>query len=208
MNRHSMKTFYATLAAILVAAVIIYGAVRGKAYYDGAREEAERRAVEAESHATSNRNMCYVEFATSATTDIEDIYKWLDQHSYSSAWDKERKTKGYNNGPIEKSLMSDSELKTCEQAIAVATEANNKAITRELNTTSTMHATVTDGNINSVYGVVTNDKTGAVSGAPLIAVNDKTKAEYSTTTNEKGEWRFDNLPAGTYTVITLRASNE
>lgn len=45
------------------------------------------------------------------------------------------------------------------------------------------------------------DKTGAgVPGATVEAVNSETGVKYDTQTNESGEYRFNNLPVGTYSV--------
>ena len=45
------------------------------------------------------------------------------------------------------------------------------------------------------------DKTGAaVPGARVEAVNSETGVEYNTQANENGEYRFNNLPVGTYRV--------
>jgi hypothetical protein len=45
------------------------------------------------------------------------------------------------------------------------------------------------------------DKTGAaVPGARVEAVNSETGVEYNTQANENGEYRFNNLPVGTYSV--------
>ncbi len=59
-------------------------------------------------------------------------------------------------------------------------------------------AQLTSGNITgTVY-----DPTGAtVPGAPIVAHNDATGVEASTTSTSAGEYRFENLPIGTYTII-------
>jgi len=175
----NMKTFYATLAAILVAATIIYGVTRIQYYYQVGRFDAEH-------HYSTNYGLCtgelwqsnlispYVQEATDSDA------KWLDQHSYSSILDKEWKTKGYNSGPVRKSLMRDSDLKACEQRAQVLRPD--------------LHGTVTD-------------KTGAiVSGATVEAVNLGTGVKYNTLANENGEYRFNNLPVGTYSVTGGRQS--
>src|SRR4029077_13309309 len=51
-----------------------------------------------------------------------------------------------------------------------------------------------------LVGVVL-DKTGAVvPGATVDAVNSETGVKYNTQANENGEYRFNNLPVGTYSV--------
>src|ERR1700741_1586108 len=51
------------------------------------------------------------------------------------------------------------------------------------------------------------DKTGAgVPGATVEAVNSETGVKYNTLANESGEYRFNNLPVGTYSV-TASSSN-
>src|ERR1700686_923443 len=51
------------------------------------------------------------------------------------------------------------------------------------------------------------DKTGAgVPGATIEAVNSETGVKYNTEANESGEYRFNNLPVGTYS-LTASSSN-
>jgi len=88
----SMKTFYATLAAILTAAIIIFGAMWGNAYYETARKKTEHNAY-------LNYIFCDTRLASlpPSLLSLDKERKWLDQHSYAS----------YE--------MSDSELKACKQ---------------------------------------------------------------------------------------------
>src|SRR6202035_3409003 len=51
------------------------------------------------------------------------------------------------------------------------------------------------------------DKTGAgVPGATVEAVNSETGVKYNTQANESGEYRFNNLPVGTYSVTGSSAN--
>jgi hypothetical protein len=51
------------------------------------------------------------------------------------------------------------------------------------------------------------DKTGAgVPGATVEAVNSETGVNYDTVANENGEYRFNNLPVGTYSVTGSSAN--
>src|SRR6202162_2801351 len=51
------------------------------------------------------------------------------------------------------------------------------------------------------------DKTGAgVPGATIEAINSETGVKYNTEANESGEYRFNNLPVGTYS-LTASSSN-
>ena len=66
-----------------------------------------------------------------------------------------------------------------------------------------LRAQATSGNI---VGTVTDQSGAAISGSTVKAVNQSTGIETSLQTNSNGEFRFVNLPAGTYN-ITASASN-
>ncbi len=60
-----------------------------------------------------------------------------------------------------------------------------------------VHAQTVSGNIT---GNVTDASGAAIPNATVTATNEGTQVTANTTANDKGEFRFDNLPAGRYTI--------
>ncbi len=52
----------------------------------------------------------------------------------------------------------------------------------------------------SLQGTVTDPSGGAIANATVVVANDESKAERSTVTDARGEYRFQALPPGTYTL--------
>src|SRR5690242_11939063 len=55
-----------------------------------------------------------------------------------------------------------------------------------------------------IVGNVTDATGSAVAGASVTATNKATGVKYSSTTNETGDYRLNNVPVGTYDVAASR----
>jgi Carboxypeptidase regulatory-like domain len=58
----------------------------------------------------------------------------------------------------------------------------------------------------SLQGVITDPSAGVIPGAHVKRLNNGTQATQDTTANDQGFYRFNQLPAGTYT-LTVDAPN-
>ncbi len=61
-------------------------------------------------------------------------------------------------------------------------------------------AALAQGTTSRIVGVVTDNSGALISGASVTAIEEDTKATYSTTSGSKGEFVFDSLQIGHYTI--------